>query len=304
MKINRYKSSWKQYNKSLINRGSITFWISKDSIKKWKAKKNKKHFGRPFCYSNEAILTACTLRFIYNLPLRAMQGFINSLFSILKIKLISPSYTQVCRRAKKLSLPSKVKSKKITDIVFDASGLKIYGEGEWKVRTHGYSKRRKWMKIHLGVCPNSQEILLSKLTDNSLKDAEVMIHLLDKASFPIGKVYGDALYDAEKCYNAIWKHKGKAIIPIKKNSIYTKPSKPWLKPRNDQILEIRGLGGDNIARSLWKKFKGYHKRSLIETAFYRWKQMLGSNLKSRCLDNQIIESQIKCQILNKMRLAL
>ena len=82
MKINRYKSSWKQYNKSLINRGSITFWISKDSIKKWKAKKNKKHFGRPFCYSDEAILTACILRFIYNLPLRAMQGFINSLFSI------------------------------------------------------------------------------------------------------------------------------------------------------------------------------------------------------------------------------
>lgn len=72
-----------------------------------------------------------------------MEGFINSLFSILKVKLNSPSYTQVCRRAKKLSFPARLKSRKITDIVFDASGLKIYGEGEWKVRTHGNSKRKK-----------------------------------------------------------------------------------------------------------------------------------------------------------------
>jgi hypothetical protein len=34
MKNNRHKSSWKQYNKSLINRGNITFWMSKDAIKK------------------------------------------------------------------------------------------------------------------------------------------------------------------------------------------------------------------------------------------------------------------------------
>ena len=158
------------------------------------------------------------------------------------------------------------------------------------------------MKIHIGICPNTQEILLSKLTDNSLKDIEVMTNLLDEANFPIGNVYGDALYDAEKCYEAIWRNNGKAIIPIRKNIVYTQPSKPWLKPRNDQILEIKGLGGDDLARSLWKKLKGYHKRSLVETAFYRWKQLLGSNLKSRKLENQIVESNIKCQILNQMRL--
>ena len=95
MNNNRYKSSWKDYNKNLINRGSINFWISKESLKNWKAKKNKKRFGRPFYYSDEAIKTALMVRFIYNLPLRALQGFLNSLFSILKLKLTSPSYTQV-----------------------------------------------------------------------------------------------------------------------------------------------------------------------------------------------------------------
>ena len=76
---NSYQNgNWKQYNKSLINRGSITFWVSEDSLKKWGAKKDKKHFGRPCFYSDEAILTALTIRFIYHLPLRAMEGFLQS----------------------------------------------------------------------------------------------------------------------------------------------------------------------------------------------------------------------------------
>ena len=231
-----------------------------------------------------------------------MEGFLRSLFALLHLPVLPSSYTQVCRRAKKLLLPAKLKSRKITDIVFDVSGLKIFGEGEWKVKTHGVSKRRKWRKIHLGICPNTQEILLSELTDNSMKDIYIMIDLLEKAFFPIGKVYGDSLNDAERCYLAIWKKKGPAIIPIRKNILYTQLSKPWLTPRNKQLLEIKGLGGDNIARSLWKKLKNYHRRSLVETAFYRWKQLLGANLKSRNFDNQIIESKIKSRILNKMKL--
>jgi hypothetical protein len=298
-----HKGNWSQYNKSLINRGSITFWMSKDFIKKWKAKKNKKHIGRPFSYSDEAIFLAHTVRYVYNLPLRALQGFLNSIFSLLHLSLFSPSYTQICRRAKCLKLSSKIRRKKITDIVFDASGLKVYGEGEWKVKTHGASKRRSWKKIHLGIDPNTQEILLSKLTENNGKDIDVAIHFLDQFS-SIKRVYGDGLYDAEKIYKNIWKHKGKPIIPIRKNACRKQPAKPWMKPRNDQLSIIHGLGGDNVARSIWKKLIGYHQRSLVETAFSRWKRLLSSSLKSRTMDNQIVESNIKCQILNKMRLAI
>src|SRR5271154_622092 len=41
-----------------------------------------------------------------------------------------------------------------------------------------------------------------------------------------------------------------------------------MKSRNNSILEIVGLGGDNTARRLWKKLKGYHRRSLAETGMY------------------------------------
>ncbi len=303
--MNSYKKrSWNQYNKNLINRGSITFWFSEDCIKKWRAKKNKKHFGRPFLFSDDAILVAHTIRYVYNLPLRASEGFLNSIFEILSLSLISPSYTQISRRAKTLSLPSQFRSnKRITDIVFDASGLKIFGEGEWKVRTHGVSKRRSWRKIHLGICPDTQEILLAELTENTGSDIDVMIDLLNHTSLSISNIYGDGLYDAERIYKVIWKLGGKPFIPVKKNVIYKQPSKPWLKSRNDQLDIIRGFGGDEIARSLWKKLTGYHRRSLVETAFSRWKKILGPFLRSKKIENQIIEAKIKCQILNKMRLA-
>ena len=302
---NSYKNcSWSKYNKNLINRGSITFWISKDSLKKWKFKSDKKHIGRPFLYSDDAILLANTVRYVYNLQLRALEGFLNSIFSILNLSILSPSYTQICRRSKNLRLSSQLKKrKKITDIVFDASGLKVYGEGEWKVRTHGTSKRRGWRKIHLGICPKTQEILLSDLTKNTCSDIDVMIDLLSNTSFSIDKVYGDGLYDAERIYKTIYELGGDAIIPIKKNVLYRQPSKPWMKYRDEQLNIIKGLGGDDLARSIWKKLKNYHRRSLVETAFSRWKKILGASLKSRKMENQIIESQIKCLILNKMIMA-
>lgn len=302
MKNSYNNRSWKQYNKNLINRGSITFWFSKDCMKKWKAKKNKKHFGRPFFYSDNAILTAHTVRYIYHLPLRALQGFLDSIFSMLNLSISTPNYTQICRRAKKLKLPSQLINRKcITDIVFDASGLKVYGEGEWKVRTHGTSKRRNWRKIHIGICPHTQEILLSELTENKGSDIDVAINFLQQLS-SVNNVYGDGLYDAERIYKIIWKLGGNPKIPIKKNVLYKQPSKPWLKSRNDQLDIIKGFGGDEIARSLWKKLSGYHLRSLVETTFSRWKKILGSSLRSKTIENQIFESKLKCQILNKMRI--
>jgi len=303
MKNSYPKGNWKQYNQKLVNRGSITFWFSKDATRKWKAKKDRKHFGRPFTYSDMAISTAHTIRFVYHLPLRALQGFIGSLLALLQLSLSSPCYTQICRRAKQLSFPALKSNKRITDIVFDASGLKVYGEGEWKVRTHGFSKRRTWKKIHIGIDPKSQEIVLSELTENHGEDIEVVINFIKRALFPIRKVYGDGLYDAERIYKELWKKGIIPIIPIKKNVKYRQPGKPWLTHRDKQLSEINGLGGDDLARSLWKKLTGYHRRSLVETAFFRWKQLLGPDLKSRKMENQIIEAKIKCQILNKMLLA-
>ena len=165
--------NWKDYNKSLIQRGSITVWFSEDAINKWYATSTGKR-GRPSIYSDDAILTALLIRVIFHLPLRALEGFLSLLVLALGIFLQTPSYSQICRRAQLLGKHLRCLSKrKITDLVIDSTGLKVYGEGEWKVRQHGYSKRRTWRKLHLAVCPDSNEIIFVKLTENKTSDHKI-----------------------------------------------------------------------------------------------------------------------------------
>ena len=70
-----------------------------------------------------------------------------------------------------------------------------------------------------------------------------------------------------------------------------------LRSRNNALKEIRGLGGDY---ELWKKLKGYGKRSLAETFFSRWKMLLGDRLKSRKFSHQELECLLKFHALNQM----
>ncbi|EGR08395.1 transposase of IS903 [Vibrio cholerae HE48] len=78
----RYKTNnWKQYNQTLINRGSLTFWIDEEAISEWtQGKQNKR--GRPRVFSDLAITTALMVKRIFSMPLRASQGFMDSVFNL------------------------------------------------------------------------------------------------------------------------------------------------------------------------------------------------------------------------------
>jgi hypothetical protein len=51
---------------------------------------------------------------------------------------------------------------------------------------------------------------------------------------------------------------------------------------------------------LWKKLVGYHVRSLVETAFSRFKGIFGSRLFSRKICSQDVELKLKAYVLNEM----
>lgn len=294
--------NWKKYNTALIQRGSITVWFSQDSIGKWLASDRKCPRGRPQIYSNEAILCALIIRGVYHLPLRALQGFLLSLVCLMGLSLPVPSYTQICRRAATLGQEiKKLSNRRPTDIVFDSTGMKIYGEGEWKVRTHGKSKRRTWRKIHLAVCPDSHEIILECVTENNVSDSEVIPSMERKLPKTVKRSYGDGAYDKEGCYQAFFKGHIEAIVPPQRNAVMQdEKNKPWIESRNNALREIVGLGGDDDARKLWKILKGYHRRSLGETAMYRLKTLFGSSLRSRSIANQKAEMYARCLGINKM----
>ncbi|PCS22070.1 Transposase [Candidatus Enterovibrio escicola] len=39
----------------------------------------------------------------------------------------------------------------VPHVVIDTTGLKVYGESEWKTHKHGKQKRCIWRKLHLAV---------------------------------------------------------------------------------------------------------------------------------------------------------
>ncbi len=52
----------------------------------------------------------------------------------------------------------------------------------------------------------------------------------------------------------------------------------------------------------WHKQSGYSQRSMVENTVYRYKTILGRDMRSRCLDGQRVEVQLGCKILNQMAL--
>jgi hypothetical protein len=253
--------------------------------------------GAPQLYSDLAILCANQVRFLYKMPLRATQGFLKSLFQLLDVNYLVPCYTTISRRLKALSVNiPKTPSVKPRDIVLDSTGLKVYGEGECKVRTHGASKRRTWRTIHLGFDADSQEIVCGLLTTNDFKDSEVLEDcLLQIIPGKIRKICLDGAYDASSCYNFCKKNGIKLLVPPRNGAKIWKPRQ--LKsphPRDEALRYIRKHGSKS-----WRLNSGYSVRSLAETGMFRFKKAFTDRLSSRNFDVQANEAFIKCGMLNK-----
>ena len=94
--------NWKQYNQSLVNRGSITFWFNEEAIGKWYSVERRDRPGRPDTYSDAAIRCGLMIKAVFRTALRALQGLVTSLIRILGLDLMCPHYSVFCRRAKDL----------------------------------------------------------------------------------------------------------------------------------------------------------------------------------------------------------
>ena len=290
-------TNWGKYNESLVKRGSITFWFGEDVIDQWHHPNKRSKVGHPFVYSDTAIECLLVLRELFQLPYRQTEGLGRSLVELMEISLDIPDYTSLAKRAAKLGISLDVRRHKgAIDVVVDSTGLKVFGEGEWKMRKHGKSKRRTWRKLHLAINPETQEIEAETLTENNCDDASQVDPLLDQVPNSTKAFYGDGAYDKWKVYETLERRGAKPIIPPQRNAKISQhgnsSSRPL--PRDVAIREIRRRG-----RKRWKESVGYHRRSLSETAMHRMKCCFGDHLKNRSLPNQQTEARLRSKILNK-----
>ena len=290
----RYRvSNWREYDRALVARGAITLWIDEEVLAGWRATG-----GRGLRYSDAAILCALSLRMVFRLPLRQTQGFLLSLKQLLGLTIEVPHYSTFSRRAATLVVPqlNRPAGDGPLHLAIDATGLKLHGEGEWKVRAHGKDRRRVWRKLHLGVDTTTGEILAHALTPSETHDGAELPDLLTQVEGPIAAVYGDKACDAFDIHRAVLARGARPVIPPRKGAAIRPP--PGLKDppptRGQAVARIAEIG-----RKQWKQETGYHRRSLAETAMSRYKTIIGPSLKARTFLNQQAEAAVAVHCLNR-----
>jgi hypothetical protein len=281
-----------------VQRGSLTFWISDEVLSEWLSSDWSGEPGAPVFYSDIAIETIVTVKSVFHLGGRQASGFVGSIFTLMGVELPVPDHTTVSRRMGKLSICLPIEQGTgAWHVVVDSTGIKVFGEGEWKVRQHGVSKRRTWLKLHVGVDETTGEILAVVVSTNNFGDAQVLPDLLEQIDDDIEQVSTDGAYDTDGSYQAITGRGAKPVIPPRKNAVIAQHGncKAPPRPRDKTIRSIRKHGRKN-----WKQQSGYHRRSISETTMFRHKNAFGGAVRSRKFDNQATELICQCAILNRM----
>jgi len=298
--------NWNEYNAALVKRGSLTIWVDEAAASLWLEPQSNGLRGASRFYSDGAIEIALTLKAVFRLPLRATEGFLASILSLMGFhELPVPDYSTLCRRQKTLPVVIDEQRDRTAAIhlVVDSTGCKVYGEGEWKVRQHGYGKRRTWLKLHLGINEGNGEIRAVVLTNNSVGDAETLPDLLEQLEEPLSQVSGDGIYDTLGCYEALEERRQeqeqdlKVAIPPRHTAriLHHGNKKGARHARDENLRRIREIG-----RKAWKQESTYHRRSLAETTMFRFKQQFGERLSARQFKSQATEVFLRCRILNIM----
>ena len=290
--------NWPDYNKALVRRVSLTVWVGEDLLAAWHEHERTGRRGCPRTYSAAAILTMATLMEVYGLPLRATRGLLLSVVELLGLSLPVPCYSTLSRRRQSLAiaLPRRPKSSTL-HLVVDSTGVKIYGEGEWKVRRYGWSKRRTWRKLHLGVDEATGEVAAAAVSTNACGDGQALPALLSQIEGEIRQVTGDGGYDDRQCYDAIRERGARAVIPPQKGARIWRHgnTKAERHDRDENLRSIRRHG-----RAKWKRESGYHRRSLAEVVVFRLKMVFGERASARNFAGQARQLLVRCAALNRM----
>jgi hypothetical protein len=132
------------------------------------------------------------------------------------------------------------------------------------------------------------------LNPSNVHDSKRTKALLDPIA-RIASVTADKGYDNNNAYDPIAAKSAAAIIPPRSGAGLPQKSFARRGIENHNILAQHRLGKD-----AWKNGSGYTKRSRLENSIGRYKRIIGTELHSRRIENQLVEVRISARILNQM----
>lgn len=295
------KRDWAALDASHRRRGElITVFYSSDSDVFAPSVQRTGRRGAPRTYSDSHIEALLTAKLVMRLSLRATQGFAQGMAKLVKAQWAVPNYTTLSRREAGLDveLGAVLLPGKKHVFVADSTGLKVSGEGEWKVRKHGTDgKRRTWKKVHILVDRDSGQIVAVETTDGDAGDAPELLKLLP-AQLQGDAVLGDGAYHSKNLYREVHARGGVLHTPPPVNARRWKPhnwavDEPAFRFRNSQLTPLQRLG-----RTAWKIQSGLSQRSFVECTNNRFKSITGAYLAARTGDRQMVEVRLRCKVLN------
>lgn len=290
--------NWSEYNKGLVSRGSLSIWFDKNHMKSAEGAHGNQ------AYSDSLILCALTIRQLFGLPYRATEGLLGSLIALNQLKIPTPDYTTLCRRAKTLHVDLCIKpTGKPRHILIDSTGVQVLGEGEWKRLKHGESRCQVWKKLHIALDAESLDIVALDVTDSVRLDGNYLPGLIEQIDAPIEQITGDGAYDKQNCYEAAFKRGAKPVFPPQHNAAVQRnkiKKEVALIPRDELIVRLNTAPDKDEALRAWKQETNYHRRSLVETNMSRMNFIFGDQMSARTPENQFTDLAIRCRIINMM----
>src|SRR3712207_3756032 len=151
-RVANWVANWPEYDRALQRRGSLTLWVTPEALAAWHPPRTGRR-GRSPQYAAIAIETGHLLRLAFGRPWRQTEGLLRSLATLLGVDIGIPDHTTFSRRSPGLALTSSLAEAQRAGpvhVVIDATGLKVYGAGEWLVEKHGGRGRRAWRKLVWG----------------------------------------------------------------------------------------------------------------------------------------------------------
>ena len=177
----------------------------------------------------------------------------------------------------------------------DSTGLSVHTGNQRKP-----PDQRPWRKLHIAVDANTRQITAVELTASGAHDSTMVPKLLNSQDRRVSSFTADGAHDSEVVYDALARRAEQhgqstprsLIPPCKGARLIARPS-TVMKQRNRTVRSVNKLG-----RRRWQKRSGYSRRSLVENVNYRYKVIVGREMRS--LAGQRLEARLGCRILNRM----
>lgn len=213
--------NWSEYNRALVNRGSLLFDFAPDYLTQLTYQGTQVRGGM-VRYSAQMYEFLLTIKVLLRLPWRASVGFAHGLLSkaFPEATVSVPHYAHASRMA--AQLPLKIKTLGLTAtqglvLAFDSTGVHVYTGSGWHQRKYGKTakckRRDSWKKIHLGLDLTTQQIVAMAYTDSNHNDCEMIPQLGQASTGKVTEFIADGAYDTRACYQMTTRWQAKAIIP-------------------------------------------------------------------------------------------